>query len=292
LFIDPWTITTKFGGGAALFNIDGDAGGKLDAVLTGIQDLPGSDRYYYKVAWNLGSTGQADSWSQAFFGPTIGGMQAGSGTDIADIDGNGIPDLMLMVVDDPEGDNSFWYTIGWNLGTNGQAASWSQTFKVNALGSFDSGGGAALGDIDKNGRPDIVFMAVDNPEQGDAYWYVVGKNLDTKGNAASWTQKIVAPCDVGWSCAGGGAALADLNGNGRSDLVLMNIDSPHGSNVFWCYVGWDIDINGNVTGWSARFTGPSPGNMTCGGGAAIGDIDLNGKPDLLLMSVDDPYGTD
>jgi hypothetical protein len=62
--------------------------------------------------------------------------------------------------------------------------------------------------------------------------------------------------------------------------------------AFWCNIGWDIDINGNVTGWSPKFFGPAPGNMTCGGGTALADIDKNGIVYLLLMSLGDPYGTD
>jgi len=53
-----------------------------------------------------------------------------------------------------------------------------------------------------------------------------------------------------------------------------------------------MDINGRVTGWSPRLVGPDLGNITSGGGAAIGDIDKNGILDLLLMTVDNPYGKD
>jgi hypothetical protein len=292
LFTDPWSGPTKFGGGAALAQIDGDASGKYDALLMGVQDLAGTDRFYYKVAWNLDNSGKASEWSKTIFGPDCGGTQAGGGADIADIDGNGKPDLLLMSVDDPEGANSFWYYIGWNLNSGGVAASWSSKMQVAGIGSLNSGGGAALGDIDKNGRPDLVLMGIDNPEQDNSFWYSIGKNLNKSGVAESWTAKITAPCHLGWSTAGGGAALADINGNGKPDLVLTSLDSPTGANAFWCYIGWDIDINGNVSGWSSKFVGPSPGNITCGGGTAIADIDKNGKLDLLLMSIDDPYGKD
>jgi hypothetical protein len=195
--MNPWSGDTKFGGGAALANIDGDSGGRYDALLMGIQDMAGSDRFYYKVAWNLDNTGKAASWSGAMYGPACGGTQAGGGADITDIDGNGVPDLLLMSVDDPEGSNSFWYYIGWNLSSSGAVASWSSKMQVNGLGSFDSGGGAALGDIDKNGRPDVVFMAADNPAQDDSYWYIVGRNLDKTGKAASWSPMIAAPFGLG-----------------------------------------------------------------------------------------------
>ncbi len=292
LFTDAWNGHTKSGGGAALAQIDGDASGRYDAVFAGIQDLAGTDRFYYKVAWNLDNSGKASAWSKTIFGPDCGGTQAGGGADIADIDGNGKPDLLLMSVDDPDGANAFWYYIGWNLNSSGVAASWSSKVHVNGPGSLDSGGGAALGDIDKNGRPELVLMGIDNPEQDNAFWYIVGRNLDKTGKAATWSQKIAAPCDLGWATAGGGAALADINGNGKPDLVFTSLDSPTGANTYWCFIGWDININGTVAGWSSKFIGPSPGNITCGGGTAIADIDKNGKLDLLLMSVDNPYGKD
>jgi hypothetical protein len=292
LFIDPWTTATRFAGGAALADIDRDGGARLDALLLGIEDIAGGDRFYYKVSWNLDGTGKAAGWSQAFRGPVIGQMQSGGGADIADIDRNGIPDLLVMVVDNPENGNSFWYNIGWDIGANGQVSRWSETIQVGGLGFDNAGGGVALGDIDKNGQTDAVFVAIDNPDQGNTFWYAVGQNFAANGKATAWTNHISAPCNLGWSTAGGGAALADINGNGKPDLVLTGIDSPSGANNFWCYVGWDIDINGNVTGWSPKFVSPSPGNMTIGGGTAVGDIDKNGIPDILLMSVDDPYGKD
>jgi len=80
---------TKLGGGAALWDIDQDANHKYDAVLVGIQSQTGSDRFYYKVAFNLDSKGKAASWSGNFYSPSINTNQAGGGADIADIDGNG-----------------------------------------------------------------------------------------------------------------------------------------------------------------------------------------------------------
>jgi len=296
IYSDPWSGEIKKGGGAALCQIDGDYDNYPEAVLVGIDDVwGGNDRFYYKIAWNLQSErdGRAQTWSKAYFSPTISVYQAGAGADVADIDGNGRPELLLMYIDDPDGVNQFRYHIGWNLSaTNGQAASWSSMIVGPNIGNSNQGGGAALGDIDKNGRPDLVLMGVDNPEKGNSFRYCVGKNLDKTGKPTSWTPVIQAPCNLGWSNAGGGASLADINGNGKLDLVLSGIDSPTGANNFWCYIGWDIDINGNVTGWSSKFVGPAVGYINEGGGTAIGDIDHNGKMDILLMGLDNPYGAD
>ncbi len=286
----PWSGETRMGGGAALADINAD--GAMDGVMVGIQRMVGPSIYYYRIAWDAMNRNGSFAWSRTCWGPTIGNNQEGGGTGIADIDGNGIPDLLLMNIDAPEGANSFRYQIGWNMGSTGQATGWSAQIQGPSVGNNNSGGGAALGDIDKNGRPDLVLMAVDNPGGPNRFWYTVGRNLDATGKAASWTPSIIAPFNLGDLSAGGGAALADVNSNGKPDLVLTNIDSPVGSNEIWCYIGWDIDINGNVTGWSGRFIGPAMGNMTNGGGVAVGHINRNEFTDILLMTIDDPYGKD
>jgi hypothetical protein len=291
-FDDVWNGGMKMGGGAALGNIDGDSGNHYDAVLMGIQDMAGPDRYYYKVAWNLDETGGTGYWSQTMFGPTIGESEAGGGAELYDIDGNGVLDLLFMNVDDPVGANSFRYQIGWNLNAQGVPTAWGNMIQGPVIGDSDSGGGAAIADLDNNGKPELVFMGIDNPSQANSYWIVIGKNLDKFGVPESWTNQIILPVDLGWESAGGGLALADLNGNGKPDVVIMDVDSPHLANGIWCRTGWDIDINGNVAGWSGGYTAPSTGNVTSGGGTAVADIDKNGSMDVLMMAIDNPFGAD
>lgn len=291
-FDDAWNGAMKLGGGAAAGKIDSDAGDMYDAVLIGIQDIAGPDRYYYKIAYNLDASGEASTLSQTLFGPTIGESQAGAGAELYDIDGNGVPDLLFMNVDDPAGANSFRYHIGWNLNAQGVPTAWGNMFQGPTLGDSDSGGGAAVADLDNNGKPEIVFMGIDNPAEANSYWIVIGKNMNKLGVPESWTNHIILPLNLGWDSSGGGLALADINGNGKPDLVIMDVDSPQFSDALWCYTGWDLDINGNVSGWSEKYNAPSTGNMTSGGGTAIADFDKNGTADVLMMAIDNPYGVD
>jgi hypothetical protein len=51
-----------------------------------------------------------------------------------------------------------------------------------------------------------------------------------------------------WQNQGAGIALADLNGNGKLDLLVMMVDNPPGQNRAIYRVGQDLDGVGNVTG--------------------------------------------
>ena len=71
---------------------------------------------------------------------------------------------LVLAIDNPAGDNEFRYKVGWDLdSTTGVAASWSSRIDVPGIGDATDGGGAALADINGNGRPDLVLMGIDDP---------------------------------------------------------------------------------------------------------------------------------
>ena len=47
------------------------------------------------------------------------------------------------------------------------------TRQVSGLGHINQGAGVAIGDIDKNGRPDMILMGIDNPKGKNNFWYKV-----------------------------------------------------------------------------------------------------------------------
>jgi len=193
-----------------------------------------------------------------------------------------------MYIDDPDGQNYYHYIIGWNLGTNGAPASWSGDFMGPKLGYYDAGGGAALGDIDGNGRPDLLLMAMDNPGAKNSPWYLIGRNLGTDGKAASWSSTKVVDTVLIYPSQGGGAALADIDGNGKLDAVLEWVRGDPGDNDIYFLVGFDVDINGGASKWTHFSCPVQIGWSQSGGGAAIADIDGNGALDILALAIDKP----
>jgi hypothetical protein len=272
------------GGGTAIADINGN--GKPDLLLMGIDDPKGADKFWYMIGWDLKTDGKPSSWSSTIHSPDIGNDNAGGGAAIADINGNGKPDLLLMGIDDPEGANKFWYMIGWDLKTDGKPSSWSSTIHSPDIGKDNAGGGAAITDINGNGKPDLLLMGIDDPKGANKFWYMIGWDLKTDGKPSSWSSTVHSP-DIGKDNAGGGAAIADINGNGKPDLLLMGIDDPKGANKFWHMIGWDLNTDGKPSSWGPTVHSPDIGYSDAGGGAAIADINGNGKLDLLLMGIDD-----
>jgi hypothetical protein len=285
----PFSGNTEFGGGAAFSEIDHNTSdiNTSDIVLVGIDSQPGAKRFYYRIGYNLLDTGNFSSWGSVKYSPYIGWLTAGGGAAVADIDGNGEAELVLMYVDAPSGADQFRYMIGWNLDTEGNPTHWSGLVHGPSPGSLTAGGGAAISNIDGNGRPDLLLMAIDNPDGANQFRYTIGWNLDTNGNPESWSDIVHGP-SPGSLTAGGGADIADIDGNGRPDLLLMSIDNPDGPNQFRYTIGWNLDINGNPESWSDIIHCSSPGYRTTGAGAAI--IEDAGYSNLLLMAIDDPLG--
>ena len=96
--------------------------------------------------------------------PGVGNEGQGADAAIADINGNGRPDLLLMAVDNPAGENTLRYRVGFDLDGDGAAASWGEMFISPGMGSESEGGGVAIADINGNGQLDAIFMAYDNPD--------------------------------------------------------------------------------------------------------------------------------
>ena len=92
------------------------------------------------------------------------------------------------------------------------ADSWSQTTLSNA---HVTAGGLALADIDADGRIDVV---------GDGYWL---RQPATPANGGAWQHRTIAA----WG-AGGSVDTADLNDDGRLDVLLAPSETGPGE-IAW-----------------------------------------------------------
>lgn len=165
------------------------------------------------------------------------------------------------------------------------------TRQVSGLGHINQGAGVAIGDIDKNGRPDMILMGIDNPKGKNNFWYKVLYDIDENGYYSK-ESSILSISAEGWENSGGDIALCDLNNNGILDMVLLCTDKPTtaGRAYRWYYVAYDLKPDGHYNSLSSLNTLDELGFFYDGAGIDICDINKNGTPDLYSQVYDAPEG--
>lgn len=227
------------GGDIALCDLNNN--GILDMVLLCTDKPTTAGRAYrwYYVAYDLKPDGHYNSLSSLNTEVELGFFYDGAGIDICDINKNGTPDLLMMVYDAPEGENSFRYQIAFDLQSNGNYLSLSPVYEVPGLGHDGDGAGVAVGDIDNNGTLDILFMALDAPSGKDKFVYEILPDIDKYGNSYAkpiYTPRFpdsLSPCDTGQGAA---CCLYDLDNNGFLDAIFVAIENIKGKSNSWKYV--------------------------------------------------------
>jgi hypothetical protein len=278
------------GQGADLVVLQLDGNARPDMIVVAYDNPPGANSFRYKVGLNLNAQGVAAGWSNHIQVPGLGHLGQGTGAAVADLDGNGRPELILMAYDNPPGANAFRYTIGWNLNAQGVATNWSSHAQVGGVGHEGQGAAVVIGQLDANPRPDMIFIAYDNPPGPNTLRYRVGMNVNAQGNA-TWAANHVQVDGVGHEGEGLGAALANVDANGRPDLVLLAYDAPPAANNFRARTGLNLNAAGAAASWQPGFQGfAGVGHLGQGAGLAIACLDGDPRADWITLAYDNPPG--
>jgi len=239
---------------------DFDHDGKLDmAVMCQPQD---TTRGYFGISLfrNTSAPGILSFQSGVDFYTPIFGVALVS----HDLNGDSLPELLYC----PYPGNKLSYLV--NTSTPGTFS--FDTIPSATVGSYPTG--TAIGDLDGDGRPDIV---VSNSEDSSAYLF---RNT-TAGGVLSFTQILIPR--VG--SFPGPVTIADVNLDGKPDLIirlsnstgaaiLQNTTAAPGSLSFTASQYISVIPDASVT--------PNPYGEEEANGLAVGDYDGDGRPDLLL----------
>jgi hypothetical protein len=221
--------------------------------------------------------------------PGVGWEGQGAGVAYADLNNNGKQDMVLMAYDNPSGGNTFRYKVGWDINmNNGQASSWTDNIHIAGVGWEGQGAGIAIGDINNNGKKDMILMTYDNPAGANTFRYKIGWDIKLNGKAQSWSNTFfeAGPSDEG---SGAGIYLADINKNGTIDLVLMASVQKDGLDNFRYKIGWDLNANGQASSWSSFIYGPGVGHSIQGADVVVTDVNLDDNLDIVVMAYDNPH---
>lgn len=138
---------------------------------------------------------------------------------------------------------------------------------------------AAIGDLDGDGIPDLVFQ---NTGSGQLQaWLLNGTGASinfSTGSGIKSSGYLYGGSLLGWRMAG----IADVNGDGEADLVFQNTGT--GQVYAWFLDGSAASINFS-TGSGIKGTGYLYGGSLVGWQlAAIGDVNGDGIPDLVFQN--------
>lgn len=168
---------------------------------------------------------------------------------------------------------------------------------ISAQGVGQNGEGAdvVLTNLDTNPRPDVIMMAYDSPPGPNEFRYRIGRNLDVDAKTSDWDVDFISVPGVGHNAEGAGAAITNLDSDGRPELILMAYDSPSGENSFRYRVAQNLNPDGKPS--SLFPSDPDKfieiegvGHNAQGADIVVTDLDNNNRPDLILIAYDAPPG--
>jgi Domain of unknown function (DUF1929) len=215
-------------------------------------------------------------------------VNSDGGIAVADIDGDGRPDLLVFMIDSPAGPNTGWFRVGRGLVDGAVTAGWGPWQRVPDWPFWENaGGGVALADLDGSGTLDLVLFIVDAPDGPNIGLVRVGRGLAADGTVTGgWGPWQTVPDWPFWENQGADCAVADIDGDGAPELVLLIADAPVGRNI-GLYRSASLAADGTASGWTPWTAVPDwQADDNAGVGLAVGDLDGDGVPELVVLAVD------
>jgi hypothetical protein len=251
---NPWTQITLPGNAHAFATLDVDGDNFPDLIAQKDNVNNGTIDIDWIEAANVTGT----SWAAPVL---IGNVPRGTepegfqGSAIAQLVTGGRPEV---IVNSPQG--LYYFTVP---AANPGAGNWPRTF----IAANDSEEGIGVADMDNDGDLDITFTHGNPPE---VKW--VRNPGDGSGNWSVFTIGTFPEADWPDRCA-----AADLNGDGRVDIIVTEENSGTAPDALACW--WEQPTGGATNANWVRHTLTTQYTMNS---MDVGDVDKDGDIDIVL----------
>jgi hypothetical protein len=270
----PWRYGAKVPTGP-LVDVNGD--GRADALLRA--HLQGEPRGAQHLSLHLGSprglTPNA-AWRGEIGGPTL--VDA-SVHVVGDVDADGFRDLVWVSLDDIGGGavaGSLTLTRGDEDGF--RDVTWTSLLLPAGVSQIDGYSVIDAGDLNQDGRDDVLVLV--HPDDAAAESRVLYLAGDVNYGFALVDPPVLwrgvqplAPSVLG---------VADFDGDALLDLALGMPSTP----------GGQVVLQREALGWieemAPQLFPASPGDVGFGAGGTVGDVDGDGRADLVVVSTGGP----
>lgn len=272
-----WTVSSTWNPPISFTNNGVDQGVRiadvnddgLPDIIQGFEDAGGGNHYAAYV--NSGNGWVASStWNPPVIFSNNG---VDTGARIADVNGDGLPDLVQAYSDSG---GTVHYAAYINNGSGWISnVTWNPPTLFIASGTIDVG--TRLADVNGDGLPDIIQAYAD---AGGTSHYATFMNTGSGWNASS-TSLWNPPITFTANGVDNGVRTADVNGDGLPDLIQAYTDSGGAAH-------YTASLNSGA-GWSSASTWNPPIPFMANGtdlGVRVLDVDGDGLPDIIQAYTD------
>src|SRR5664279_5226312 len=237
--VPDWFSFENQGAGIAVADVTGN--GRLDVVVLLVDNPPVQNQALYRVGADLDATGAVTGgWGPWQPVPDwFSWENQGAGIAVADVTGNGKPDVVVFAIDNPPTQNQGLYRIGHDVDHDAATHEWGTWLGVPNWFSWENQyAGIAVAALD--GASQLLVLMVDNPPgQNGGYVTAVRLTSDPRRDGSWELLKFDSQVLAIHAALLRTGKVMFFSGSGNNQVRAHSPDFGNMAKGIWTSVLWD-----------------------------------------------------